>query len=213
MTTPCRILAAAAAVVALRAGAGGAETNAPPATAGAAFAAVRDEVLAAPSGALARDGFVFCVGRACSDADRGTSVGEAKARLAAAERLSVFVRDTSPWPEGTPDEDRAPAWALLLAEAPLSIPEASAETILSDRPGDDLFLAVVAFPEKDVLAARPDAAALAAALDRLRALREAVVPPAADAPAAPALLEWIEPRGLIETNGAILNETCSESLL
>lgn len=214
MTTPCRILAVAAAVL-LRAAACGAGTNAPPAVAGEAFAAARAEILAAPSGALERDGFVFCVGRARSDPARGTSVGEAKARLAAAARLAEFVRDASPWPEGTPDEDRALAWTLLLADAPLAIPDASAETILSERPGEDLFLAVVAFPGGDVLAARPGADALAAALDRLRALREEIPPPAGSAPAAPApaLGEWIEPRGLVETNGATLNETFSETLL
>ena len=145
------------------------------------------------------------------------ALGEAKARLVAVERLSGFVRDASPWPEETPDEDRALAWTLLLADTPLHIPETSAETILSEQSGDDLFLAVIAFPADDVLAARPDAAALAAALDRLRALRETAAAPfdEASAPAgpAPAIHVWIEPRGLIETNGATLNETFSESLL
>ena len=213
MMTPCRFLAVAGSVLASVLARADTQTNAAPATAAAAFAAARDEVLAAPSGALSRDGFVFCVGRVRSEPERGTAAGEAKARLAAAARLSAFVRDASPWPEETPEADRSLAWPLLLADAPLELPEASAEPVLIQWPAENLVLSVVAFPEEAVLAARPGTSALVAALDRLRALREADPGRVETETPPPSATAWIEPRGLFETNGVILNETLSDSLL
>ncbi len=212
------------------------------------FAENRDAVLSASTGYARGEDRVYCVGRAKSDPAHGTSVGEGKARAMATARLFDFVRDSSPWPADASAEDRALSWALLLSETPLAIDGISAERIFSAQPGEGLYLVVVAYPAEAALAARPGAGTLAAALDRLRALREEVereraapqtdpagpVPaetgpdepasaepvPAKPAPAATRLdalrqnlLQWTEPRGLFETNGIIVNETMSDSLL
>ena len=237
MTTPCRATAVAAFLLAALGAAGiRGETATSGKTSADLFAARRDEILAVPSGSLAIEGRVFCVGRARSPRELGNAIGEERARSMAKARFLDFIRNASPWPDDATDEDRILAWTLLLSETPISIEDVSAEQLFADHPGEGLFRAVLVFPETAALAARPSTALLSDAVSRIRALREEVErerlakdssnsesTPADTPSATPAatrldtlrqdVLDWTEPRGLFETNGIIVNETMSDSLL
>lgn len=186
---------------------------------GEVFRANRDAILA--GSAVEMDGYVFGVGRAKSPSSAGFDIGTGKARLLAMDRLADWVRDASPWPEGSTKEDRRNAWLLLLEKHPLSLTVEDLETVCTERPADDLFLAVLAVPADAIREECPEKAQLADALKELRTLqvdarRELAAKPEehpsteGDPPEERKLPERHEPTGFLQTPVGSQNETMSE---